>query len=167
MLVAAIILRWCHIICAIAWFGGSLYRVMVLLPGVARQPGASQRALARQFHEQQETLLITAALLVILFGILLGTVVGPLQTADMLFTWYGLTWIGALVLAGLLLTWEGFVVGRAQERFLSDDAAWQTTSARYARQRIKSWRRIITLAWGEMVGFGLILLFMVLLHYGL
>ena len=166
MLLASILLRGCHILCAITWFGSAIYRVMVQIPSVVGLPSANQRALGRRLHEKQELLLIVAALLVILLGMLLGTVVGPLQTPDMFLLDYGITWLAALGTTVAVLVWEVFVVSTAQSHFFDDDTVWQTTSAAYGVQRVRQWRHIARLAWIEMVGFGIILLCMVLMHYG-
>jgi hypothetical protein len=143
-----------------------MYHTFVQFPSAARLPSASQRIMGLQAQDQQETLIVVVGFLVIVLGILLGTVVGPLQSIDMVLTPYGFTWIAGFVMTVLVLSWEIFAVSGAQQRFLEDDAVWQTSSATFALQRLQGWQRLLRLTWVELGGFGVILLCMVLMHYG-
>jgi uncharacterized membrane protein len=159
MLIVAVVLRWCHILLAITWFGSTLYRSLILFPSLKALPPAEQCTLGRDLQERQDTIIIIAALLVILFGILLGTVVGPIQTTEALASAYGLTWLAGLALAAAVLVWQIFVTGGAQEVLFADETA-DTTAI------MRQWRRLQAFSASELGGFGLILLCMVLLHYG-
>jgi uncharacterized membrane protein len=165
MLIAAIVLRIVHILLALTWFGGTAYRSLVVFPSLAALPASTQRGVLRQTHDQHETLLLMAGFGVILFGILLATVVGPLQSAAEVATPYGITWLCCLLIAPCVLIWEGFAVSTIEENFVADDAMWADDTAQ-AAQRRNRWRRMQALAWVEIGGFGLLVVGMGLLHFG-
>lgn len=164
MLIAAIILRICHIFVAITWFGGTMYRSLILLPSLAALPPAEQRGMLRQVQERHETLLLMAGFLVIILGIMLGTIVGPIQQGSVLLTDYGLTWITCMVLAATLLIWEGFVVSPLLTNAATEPEVAVSVAA---EERPPLTSRLQWLAGSELVVFVLILTGMVLLHFDL
>ena len=174
MLIAAMVLRYIHIILGITWFGGTLYRSLILLPGVATLTPEQRGPVLKFSLERHETLLLTTGFLVIVLGIMLGAVVGPIQSGAALFTNYGVTWIASLTLAAIILGWEGFAVSPAIAALApneEEDVAILATDPPLATvptvaTTLGSPRRAQALAWVEVGGFCVLLSFMVLMHFG-
>ncbi|MBA3826142.1 MAG: hypothetical protein H0X24_19855 [Ktedonobacterales bacterium] len=173
MLIAAMVLRYLHIILGITWFGGTVYRSLILLPGLATLSPEQRRPFLQSVQEGHETFLLTTGFLVIVLGIMLGAVVGPIQSGSALFTAYGVTWIASMTLAAIILGWEGFMVSPAIAALAPDDAEEVVVATEPARAVLPpvpsmpgSLRRAQTLAWIEVGGFCLLVSFMVLMHFG-
>jgi len=173
MLIASILLRYLHIILGITWFGGTVYRSLIVLPGLASLTPEQRQPLLKSVQENHETFLLTTGFLVIGLGIMLGAVVGPIQSGEALFTAYGLTWIASMTLAAIILGWEGFAVSPAIAALTPDEeeAANLATEPPLAAMPplpvpLGSLRRAQALAWIEVGGFCLLLSFMVLMHFG-
>lgn len=103
MLIAAMLVRYLHIIFGITWFGGTVYRSLIVLPALGAISPREQRPILQSLQEGHETFLLTTGLIVIILGILLGAVVGPIQSGEAVFSWYGLTWLGSFLFSAILL----------------------------------------------------------------
>jgi uncharacterized membrane protein len=163
MLIAALILRYIHIVLGIAWFGGTVYRSLIVLPSVAPLTPEQRRPLLRLTLERHETILLTIGLAVVMLGILMGAVVGPIGNGLAITSAYGLTWLASMTLAFIILGWEGFAVSPAIGALAptDDDASEEDVPAPPG-----SPRRAQTLAWIEIGGFCVLVSFMVLMHFG-
>jgi hypothetical protein len=132
-----------------------LYLNFVVIPALTRQPLEQQRQISSTPGKLSDRLFKPVSLLVIVFGILRGTVWGPIKSWDFLFgSSYGWTFIVALLTTVALILWGIFLTGRAAlklndypvEAILKGDE--QVTTA-YAAQL----QRVKVLAPLELPGF--------------
>jgi hypothetical protein len=156
MLIAAMMVRYFHILLGVTWFGGTVYRSLIVLPGLASLSRAEGDHLMRTVQERHETWLLAVGCLVIGIGILLGAVVGPIQTSEDLLSLYGLTWASSLLLGASLLIWEIFVVSPVTTTLL--DAPETRRSQYYHRMQLFGWL--------EVGGGGVLMIGMVCMHFG-
>ena len=92
--------QWLHVLLAILWFGYALSMYFLVAPALARLPEGTQREANLHLGELGQRVFPIVASLVILLGIIRGTVFGPINSIDALFgTPYGITWLVALVVA--------------------------------------------------------------------
>jgi putative copper export protein len=90
--------QWVHVLLGILWFGYALSLQFLVSPPLMKLPEAQQRDIFFRLGESGPKVFPIVAGLVILLGILRGTVFGPIQSLEALFgTAYGWTWIVALV----------------------------------------------------------------------
>jgi branched-subunit amino acid ABC-type transport system permease component len=109
-----LVIQWLHVLLGIFWFGGSLYLNVMVVPVVLSLPLGQQREVAIPLGARSNQVLPLIAILVILLGLLRGTVWGPVHTFAFLFgTAYGLTFLTSLLVAGAVELWGYFVAGKA------------------------------------------------------
>jgi len=162
-------MQWVHELLGIFWFGGVLYLNFVVIPSVTKLPLDQQRQVSTPLGALSERLFTVTALLVIIFGILRGTVWGPIQSWDFLFgTGYGWTFLVALLTTVALLLWGRFISGRAVRKLNTFPVAEVAkgegpVAVAYAAQL----QRVKVLAMLELLGFFIIFSCMVLLHFGM
>jgi uncharacterized membrane protein len=118
-----------HVTAAIIWVGGHVTWQHLILPTWFRQPLAAQRDLGRALVARYERVVIPAALLVLVTGVLRGTLFGRIDQIDDLATRYGIVWMVSLAL--VLVT---FVIGARMgtprvRTYLNDDEAWAAAVA--------------------------------------
>jgi uncharacterized membrane protein len=99
-------IQWLHVLAGITWFGASLTTNFIFVPAIGRLPLSEQRRVGAAYGQAANRLLRPTATLVILLGILRGTVFGQLKSLDdVLGTAYGLTWLVSLIVAVLTFAW--------------------------------------------------------------
>jgi uncharacterized membrane protein len=108
--------QWLHVVLAILWFGGVLYADVVLVPAFATLPVNIQRSAVGAIGVRANRIIPPAAGLVILLGILRGTVFGQVRSLEALTSTYGLTWLLSFVLAAGTFIYGMRVVGPTLER---------------------------------------------------
>ena len=109
-----IIIQWLHVFLGIFWFGSTLYLDFVVIPAVMTLPLDQQRTVSKPLTLFSDRVLIPAAILVIVLGLVRGIVFGPVQSLDFLFgTVYGITFLIAFLAAVATFLWGHFAVGRA------------------------------------------------------
>ena len=118
--------QWLHVIAAITWFGSVIYADFILIPALLTLSPAEQRRAGAAVGDQGSTVIKGAAIAVIVFGILRGTVYGPIKSLDALTTAYGMTWLVALVLALFTFYWGVKVLGGAIGRLDTIDESRAT-----------------------------------------
>jgi uncharacterized membrane protein len=118
-----------HVTAAITWLGGHLAWQYLVLPTWFGQPVDVQRELGRSLVTRYERVVIPAALVVFVTGVLRGTMFGRIHTLDDLAVRYGASWAAALVL--VLVTFAiGARLGTPRVRaYLDDDPAWSAAIA--------------------------------------
>lgn len=105
-LIALVAVQWLHILAGIAWFGGYIFLDFVLLPALLRQPAAPAQATFTTVGKYAGIEMQIAGMLVVLLGIVRGTLLGPIKSFGFLFTSaYGITWLVALVITLALAVW--------------------------------------------------------------
>lgn len=151
-----VLVQWLHIVTGIAWFGGYIFIDIALWPALLRQPPAAAQATFNAMAPYISRLMAVSGTLVVLLGIIRGTVLGPIKSLDYLFTTpYGITWLVALLLAVILTIW-----GASHERVLGP--IWEG-----ARVRPGVASRLRASAAFELTCFGAVLACMVLMGLGL
>ena len=148
--------HWLHVLLAIFWFGYSLSAYFLVAPAIAGLPEPAQREANQRMARLAARVLPGVAGLVVLLGILRGTVFGPIDSVERLFgTAYGLTWLVALVVAIGLVVHGARSLGPAIEG-LGDAPDYPKASARVRR-----------LATADLAGFAVVFTCMILMRFGL
>jgi hypothetical protein len=154
-----LVLQWLHVLLGIFWFGGSLYLNFMVVPVVLSLPLGQQRAVA----------IPLVAILVILLGLLRGTVWGPVHTFAFLFgTAYGVTFLTSLLVASGVELWGHFVAGRAAAQLntfpLAEVMKPESATATAFDAQVQ---RVKLFALVELLGFFIIFTCMILMRFGL
>lgn len=89
--------QWVHVLLGILWFGYALSMQFLIAPTLMAMPEAQQRQTFTRLGEVGARVFPVVGILVLLLGIVRGTVLGPIQSLDTLFgTSYGWIWLIAL-----------------------------------------------------------------------
>jgi uncharacterized membrane protein len=156
-LALTLLVQWLHILSGVIWFGGYVLIDFALWPVLLRRPAAEARAILAALEKYIGPLMAASGSLVVLLGIVRGTVLGPIKSLDALLgTAYGLTWLTALVIALFLTIWGA----RWHDRVIGP--IWEGDQA---QPGVATRLRTATII--EMTCFGAILVCMVLLGVGL
>ncbi|HLW00915.1 MAG TPA: hypothetical protein VKT82_19805 [Ktedonobacterales bacterium] len=162
-------IQWIHEFLGIFWFGGVLYLNFVVIPAITKQPLEQQRQISGTLSRLSDRLFKPISILVIIFGILRGTIWGPIQSWSFLFgTGYGWTFIVALLTTVGLVLWGTFVTGRSALK-LNDYPVAEVAkgegpvAAAYTAQL----QRVKLFALLELLGFLVVFSCMVLLAFGM
>ena len=97
--------QWLHVLLGITWFGYAISMYFLVTPALVQLPEEQGRITNSRLGEIGRRVFPIVSVLVLLLGILRGTVFGRIQSVDALFTTYGIVWIVALVFTlGLIFT---------------------------------------------------------------
>ena len=163
--VATEVVQFLHTVSAVAWLGGSMFANLVLVPFVVRQPAGEQRALVRSVLAGPERLIIGAALLTVVTGVLRGTAFGRLHSFDALATSYGIAWLLAIAVVVVVFAVGASVTSPPMRRLVSDDSVWTESSASADRERAALMGRVQLGFRLEMTGLLAALALMVVLRF--
>jgi uncharacterized membrane protein len=148
--------QWLHVLLGIFWFGYSLAVYFLVAPALVSMPEAAQRDTWGRLGALAARVLPGVTGLVVLLGILRGTVFGPIKSLEDVFgTAYGVTWLVALVVT------IGLIVHGA--RFLGP----ATVALRDAPDFEKASARVRRLATADLAGFAVVFTCMILMRFGL
>ncbi|MBA3826187.1 MAG: hypothetical protein H0X24_20090 [Ktedonobacterales bacterium] len=159
-----VLFQWLHVLLAIFWFGSVLYLNVILIPTILRLPIEQQRAVTIPLGAFSDRILTPVSMLVILFGILRGTVFGQVQhVTRLLGTSYGRIFLAAALLTIGLACWGTFVSGRAAKHLNTIPLVngGPTPAFTNQLQRVKMFVLL------ELVGFFIIFTLMILLGSGI
>src|SRR5712691_6060538 len=106
MLWSTALVQWLHIVTAIIYGGGIIFAYYAVYPAVLKMPARQGQEFLGQMEKYSGKIFPLAGMLVVLLGIVRGTVFGPIRSWGVLFSPYGYTWILALVLAIVLSVLE-------------------------------------------------------------
>lgn len=153
---AVVAVHWLHILAGITWFGGYVFLDFVVLPALVRLPAGPGQIAQEQIFAQAKTIMAFVGPIVVVLGIVRGTLLGSITGLGVLFgSSYGWLWMTSLVLAVGMMVWGAVL----HPRFVGE--MWDADGIRpAARDRIRASRAI------EMTVFSLILLCMVLMRFG-
>lgn len=152
-----IVVHWLHVLGGIVWFGGHVFTAGVIWPALLRRPAPEARALSEAMAEPAMRVMGPAGMLVLVLGIVRGTVLGPVRSVDVLVgTAYGWTFAAALLLTFGLMGYAG-ATRREMERRVWDGDRFHPGAARYLRRSSAI----------NLGGLALILVCMVLMRFGL
>ncbi|GCE19801.1 hypothetical protein [Dictyobacter kobayashii] len=162
-------IQWLHVLCGIFWLGSALYGNFVVIPAISSLPMKEQRKFAQPIGERGDKLVIPAAILVILFGLIRGIVFGPVQSLDFLFgTAYGLTFLVSFIMACATLIWGIFVMGRTIHHINNLPLEnVQQADGTFSPTFLALVQRAKLIALLELVGFLIVFSCMILMRFGL
>jgi uncharacterized membrane protein len=121
-------IQFIHIAGGAAWFGGSLFASLVLVPYVRRQAPDRQRELIRGVILGPERVMIAAALTAAITGLVRGTAFGRIGSLDALGTSYGAIWLASILVALAVFAIGGRVTSPAARALRDDDRVWADAS---------------------------------------
>jgi putative copper resistance protein D len=151
-----IVVHWLHTFCAIFWFGGLMYVNAVIGPAMLRCGPAAQAEAGDRLARQAVRVTRPMALMTILFGVVLGTVFGPVKHwSDLFGSAYGVYYLIALVLSIAVYLWGQLLTARTA----------LSVAATLEAERAAVVRRVIMQSGIELVGFLAIFTCMVLMHF--
>ena len=102
--------QWLHVLLGIVWFGYAISMYFLVSPALAELPESQGRITNSRLGQIGKQVFPIVASLVILLGILRGTVFGRIQSFEELTTTYGIIWLVALVGSlGLIFTGARYV----------------------------------------------------------
>ena len=91
------IVQWVHVLLGVLWFGYALSMYFLISPTLMELPEAQGRITNSSLASVGGQVFPIVGLLVLVLGILRGTVFGPINSVEDLFgTTYGWTWLVAL-----------------------------------------------------------------------
>ena len=161
------IVQWLHVFFGIFWFGAVLYGDFVLIPAITTLPLNAQRQISAAIGPRAERVIEPVAGLVIVLGIIRGTVFGSIKSLDALTSTYGLTWLVALIAAVATFLWGTRVIVPAVRRLnaISEADAVGPDGAPTATftAMIDQIKRVTLL---ELIGFFVIFTCMILMRFG-
>jgi hypothetical protein len=163
-----VIVQWLHVLLGIAWFGSNIATNAIFIPALGRFPLAEQQRIGTAYGDVSTRLLRPVGALVILLGILRGTVFGNIRTIDTLFgTAYGWTWLVALVAAIATFAWaETMIIPNLARLNAMDPEAAVGPDGRPSAELAEAIARAKRVALVEIVGFFVIFTCMILMRFG-
>ena len=155
-LVPLFLVQWLHVIAGLIWVGGHVVAGYLLPRAMLDKPAAAARAVYDPFSRALQPLLIGAGAVVLVAGILRGTLFGPVRSLSYAFdTAYGLTWLLALALTVTLMAHAGRWQRQLPELIWNGDLRGPAAQARVDRHGVM-----------ELTLFAGILVCMVLMRFG-
>jgi uncharacterized membrane protein len=152
-----LVTQWLHILTGIIWFGGYVFLDFVLWPTLLRLPVPQAKTASALLEKFAGPIMASSGTLVVLLGVVRGTLLGPITSLTVLFTSaYGLTWLAALLISLVLIVWGAGWHDRVIGPIWDGDGLHSGVVRRL---------RLGTVF--EMTCFGLVLACMVLLGVGL
>ena len=162
MLWLVIVVQWLHVLLGILWFGSTMYLDFVVIPAVLGLPAEQQPAISKRISQQAVRIIMPAATLVILIGLIRGIVFGPVRSLEFLFgTAYGITFLIGFLAALATYLWGLFVLtreARKLEILPTDEKSKMAYNATLARVKIMGQL--------ELLGFFVIFTCMILMRFG-
>lgn len=151
-----------HIFLACIWVGGILFVGWGVYPAAAKMELHVQRRFLLTLMNHVHHLFTLAGFGVILSGILLGTVFGPIHSIDMLWhTAYGKTWLAALITGSITLFW-GVCIGYQEMKLIFTDIfLWQEAANGNKKPLYRELIRLAALESVEAIGFTVLIILMV------
>lgn len=145
--------QWFHVLLGITWFGYAISLYFLVGPALAELPEDQGRITNSRLGEIGRRVFPIVSVLVLLLGILRGTVFGRIQSFDALLTTYGIVWLIALVFTlGLIFTGARYM-GPALEGIR------ETPDYRATGERIRAISRI------DLGLFGIVFTCMILMRF--
>lgn len=151
-----------HILLGIIWVGGVLFIGWGVFPAARNLVYQVQREFFLQLMRFTHWIFTGVGIAVIFTGILLGTVLGPIQSWEALWnTPYGNKWFTALVIGIFTLIW-GVVFGYRQSmKVFSNVTLWETAAAGDSKMLNRTFFKIALIESVEVIGFMVLLYLMV------
>lgn len=153
-----------HIFSAILWVGGVLFIGWGVFPAVRFFTYENQRKFFHDLMQWTHWLFTGLGSVVILSGILLGTIIGPINSwEDVLHTTYGHIWFTALVIGTFTLLW-GIVVGyQYSMAVFKNHVIWERAENGQKKELFKALTKLVALESVEGIGFVTLIYLMVII----
>ncbi|TRM13103.1 hypothetical protein FH966_16050 [Lentibacillus cibarius] len=153
-----------HILLAITWVGGVFFIGWGVFPVVRKMAFVQQRQLLLALMQWSHKLLTAAGIGVIVTGLLLGTIFGPIENWNNIWkTSYGNIWITAFTTGSLTLLWGMFIGFRQAISVLSNVTLWEQADRGDKKTLYKALSKVAITESVEGVGFIVLIVLMVLL----
>lgn len=164
-----LIVQWFHVLLAIFWFGSILYLNIIVIPTILRLPLEQQRSVTVPLGAFTDRILTPVSILVILLGLIRGTILGPVHDMSFLLgTKYGITFLVAGLMTIALALWGIFVSGRAAKQLnqmpMSGVMLANGTPSQAFTTQLQRVKLFVLL---ELIGFFLIFTTMILMSFGI
>jgi uncharacterized membrane protein len=157
--------QWLHVLLGILWFGNALVLDVIVIPAINRLPIVAQREVASLIGARATPLFHVVVPLIIVLGVVRGTVLGPITGIDDVFgSAYGLTWLTALVVTAATYLFGLFAIVPALRRM---DAAPVAADGSPTPELAEVTTRVKRLVGLELLGFIVIFTCMILMRFGL
>lgn len=152
-----------HILLASIWVGGVLFIGWGVFPSALKSLSLkSQRHFFLKLMAWAHPIFTGLGSGVILTGILLGTLVGPIHNLhDVVGTMYGRIWLTALLIAVFTLVWGATIAYRSFVNVFSDESIWQLAGKGDKRMLNRSFLKITVIESIEVFGFIMLILLMI------
>ena len=167
MNIGVFVFQWLHVIFAIFWFGSSMAMNFIFIPALNRLPLDKQREIGSHLGAVAERVLNVVGPVVIVLGVIRGTIFGPIQSLDALTSTYGITWLIALIAALATYLWAKVQIEPALARMNAIpidqalDADGRPSSAMLAAIGVVKRNAML-----ELLGFLVVFTCMMLLRFG-
>ena len=154
-----VLVQFVHVAGGAAWFGGSLFANLVLVPYVLGQPPERQRELVGDVILGPERVMIAGALTAGVSGLVRGVAFGRISGLDELATPYGVVWLASIGVAVAVFAVGGRVTSPAARALRDEERLWAgpPTDRSPFLARLRNGFRV------ELVGITTILVLMTLL----
>src|SRR5262245_13567953 len=167
-MVGIVVAQYLHVLLAVYWFGGTIYLNTIVVPSLLKMPLAQQRPVTFAIGQASNKIFPIVQTLVIVFGFIRGTVLGPISSFADLASPYGIRFSVSLLLTIGLAGFAHGVTGRAARKlgeFPLEEVAKGTgpIAEAYTAQT----QRIKTYVVLQLVGFLVIFTLMILMRIGM
>ena len=153
-----------HITLAIIWVGGLMFIGWGVFPAIRHMKFVDQREFLLALMKWSHRLFTLAGLGVILTGMILGTLLGPIKSWGAIWhTTYGNLWVTALIVACLALTWGVLVGYKLMIKTLTDVKLWILADKDIKQPLYQALGILFLCESIEPMGFGVLIILMVLL----
>jgi len=119
--------QWPHVNFAVFWFGGQMFLDFVVMPTLRAVPPLIGRDVGRVLAPRIGRYMRIAGALVVVLGLLRGTVWGPLPPGEDRLSFgseYGMTWSISILLAIAIFAVGDGLIGRTARTLYADEALW-------------------------------------------
>jgi uncharacterized membrane protein len=163
------LVHWLHVFLGIFWFGSLLYVGFVLVPSLRRLPLEQQRTIPGVVNAQAERVLFPIAILVVILGLVQGTILGPVRSlGSLLGTAYGFTFLVAALVAVATVVWGSVIVTGAIRRLEAFPLEGvRMPGSKVALDFAAQMQRVRLFVLIELLGFLVIFTCMILMRFGL
>ncbi|MCC3357934.1 hypothetical protein [Bacillus sp. REN16] len=158
-----LLLKGFHILLAIIWVGGLLFMGWGVFPALNILKVPEQRLFLKTLMKRSHWKFTLIGAVVIITGILLGTVAGPIDSwHDVWHTRYGNIWFAAFIIGIITLAWGVLVGYRQTMKVLFNDSIWELAEKGNAKPLYKALFLTAAVESIEVFGFVALLALMIL-----
>ncbi|WP_209300546.1 hypothetical protein [Lentibacillus salicampi] len=155
-------LLFVHMLLAIMWVGGILFIGWGVYPAIRKMTFVQQRHVLLTLMQWSHKFLTGTGAGVIITGVMLGTIFGPLsQWSDLWDSRYGNIWLAAFIIGTVTLLWGIFVGYQQSISTFSKIDLWMQADAGDKKPLLKSLVKVALLESVEAIGFIALIILMI------